>query len=155
MTALTFDPTEPVAPSAADTLVARESARHLVDALAKANGTVRLRLEEPDGTTEPITVPAAAFRLLLTILAEMAKGNAVRVIPHHAELTTGEAAELLNVSRPFVVRLLDEGQIPSHRVGTHRRVLFKDVMAYRDEHYRARSKVLDEMAAIDQELGLT
>jgi excisionase family DNA binding protein len=154
MTELTFDPTEPVAPSAADTIVARESARHLVDVLAKANGTVRLRLEEPDGTTEPITVPSAAFRLLLIILAEMAKGNAVRVIPHHAELTTGEAAELLNVSRPFVVRLLDEGQIPSHRVGTHRRVLFKDVMAYRDEHYRARSKILDEMAAIDQELGL-
>ena len=155
MTELTFDPTEPVAPSAADTIVARESARHLVDALAKANGTVRLRLEEPNGITEPITVPSAAFRLLLIILAEMAKGNAVRVIPHHAELTTGEAAELLNVSRPFVVRLLDEGQIPSHRVGTHRRVLFKDVMTYRDEHYRARSKILDEMAAIDQELGLT
>jgi excisionase family DNA binding protein len=155
MTELTFDPTEPVAPSAADTIVARESARHLVDALAKANGAVRLRLEDPDGTTEPITVPSAAFRLLLIILAEMAKGNAVRVIPHHAELTTGEAAELLNVSRPFVVRLLDEGQIPSHRVGTHRRVLFKDVMTYRDEHFRARSKILDEMAAIDQELGLT
>ena len=112
-------------------------------------------IEEPDGTGEPITVPSAAFRLLLTILSEMARGNAVRVIPHHAELTTGEAAELLNVSRPYVVRLLDEGQIPSHRVGTHRHVLFNDVMAYRDEHYRARSAVLDRMAAIDQELGLT
>jgi excisionase family DNA binding protein len=155
MTTLTFDPTEPVAPSAADTAVARESALSLVGALAKANGTVRLRVEEPDGTGQPITIPSAAFRLLLAILSEMANGNAVRVIPHHAELTTGEAAELLNVSRPYVVRLLDEGEIPSYRVGTHRRALFKDVMAYREEHYRARSAVLDRMAAIDQELGLT
>jgi excisionase family DNA binding protein len=84
----------------------------------------------------------------------MARGNAVRVIPQHAELTTGEAAELLNVSRPYVVRLLDEGRIPSHKVGTHRRVLLKDAMAYREEHYRPRSAVLDRMAAIDQELGL-
>jgi excisionase family DNA binding protein len=155
MAELTFDPTESAVPSAADTLVARESARRLVEALAKANGTVRLRVEEPGGTGQPITVPSAAFRLLLTILSEMANGNAVRVVPHHAELTTGEAAELLNVSRPYVVRLLDEGQIPFFRVGTHRRVLFKDVTAYRDAHYRARSAVLDEMAAIDQELGLT
>ena len=57
--------------------------------------------------------------------------------------------------RSTVVRLLDEGRIPSHKVGTHRRALLKDVMAYREEHYRARSAVLDRMAAIDQELGLT
>jgi excisionase family DNA binding protein len=152
---MTQPTSEPVAPSAADTLVARESARRLVGTPAKANGTVRLRVEEPGGTSQPITVPSAAFRLLLTILSEMANGNAVRVIPHHAELTTGEAAELLNVSRPYVVRLLDEGQIPFYRVGTHRRVLFKDVVAYREQHYRARSAVLDQMAAIDQELGLT
>lgn len=154
MTTLIFDPSEPIAPTDADTLVARESARRLVPALAKANGTMQLRVEGPDGTNEPITVPTAAFRLFLTILAEMASGNAVRLIPHHAELTTTEAAELLNVSRPFVVKLLDEGQIPSRLVGKHRRVMFKDVMAYRGEHFRARSVVLDRMAAIDQELGL-
>jgi excisionase family DNA binding protein len=155
MTTLTFDLGEPVAPTAADAAVARESASRLVGALAKANGTVRLRVEEPDGTDQAVTVPSAAFRLLLTILSEMAQGNAVRVIPHHAELTTGEAAELLNVSRPYAARLFDEGKIPSYRVGTHRRATFKDVMNYRNEHYRARSAVLDQMAAIDQELGLT
>lgn len=155
MTEPAFDPTEPVLPTPADTAVARASASHLVGALARTNSTVRLRVEEPDGANELVTVPSAAFRLLVSILSEMAHGNAVRVIPHHAELTTGEAANLLNVSRPYVVRLLDEGQIPSHKVGTHRRVLFKDVMTYRDEHYRARGIVLDRMAAIDQELGLT
>ncbi len=150
-----YDPGEPVAPTAADTLVARESARRLAPELAKANGTVQLRVGAPDGSAEPVTIPTAAFRLLVTILAEMASGHAVRLIPHHAELTTGEAAELLNVSRPYVVRLLDEGRIPSHRVGTHRRVLFRDVIAYREEHRRARAAALDRMSALDQELGLT
>jgi excisionase family DNA binding protein len=155
MTTLSVDPTDPVAPSAADALLARDSARLLATQLARANGSMQLRVEDVDGTSAAVTIPTAAFRLLVTILAEMAAGNAVRLIPHHAELTTQEAAELLNVSRPFVVKLLDDGQIPSRLVGRHRRVLFRDVMAYRDEHYRARSAVLDRMAAIDQELGLT
>jgi len=150
-----FDPSEPVAPTAADALVARESARRLAPELAKANGTVRLRVGEPDGGSEPVTIPTAAFRLLVTILAEMASGNAVRLIPHHAALTTQEAAALLNVSRPSVVRLLDAGRMPSHRVGTHRRVLFKDVIDYREEHRRARGAVLDRLSALDQELGLS
>jgi excisionase family DNA binding protein len=100
----------------------------LAPQLAKSNGALQLRVVEPDGPSETVTIPTAAFRLLVTILAEMASGNAVRLIPHHAELTTQEAADLLNVSRPYIVRLLDEGQMPSHRVGTHRRVLFKDVV---------------------------
>ena len=116
---------------------------------------MQLRVGEPDGTNDPVVIPTAAFRLLVHILAEMANGHAVRLIPHHAELTTQEAAALLNVSRPYVVRLLDEGRIPSHRVGTHRRVLFKDVTAYKAEHRRARGAALDRLTALDQELGLT
>ncbi len=79
----------------------------------------------------------------------------MRLIPHQAELTTQEAAELLNVSRPYIVRLLDDGRIPFHRFGTHRRVLFNDVAAYRNEHRRARSKTPDRLPTLDQELGLT
>jgi excisionase family DNA binding protein len=140
-------------PSAAETLLAQESARQLAPVLKKANGTVQLRVEgEGNG---PIAVPTAAFRLLVDILAEMANGNAVRLIPHHAELTTQEAADLLNMSRPYVVRLIDEGRIPSHRVGTHRRVLFKDVMTYKAAHRRARIEALDRLSDLDQELGLS
>ena len=149
-----FDPTEPMTPSDADVALARDSARRLAPRLTETNGAMQLRVVEPDGRSELVTIPAAAFRLLVTILGEMASGNAVRLIPHQAELTTQEAAELLNVSRPYVVRLLDEGRIPFHRVGTHRRVLFKDVMTYKGEHRRARKASLDRLTALDQDLGL-
>jgi excisionase family DNA binding protein len=155
MTSLVFDPTEPVAPTEADTQLARQSARQLATQLAKANGSMQLRVVEPDGQSETVSIPTAAFRLLVTILSEMASGNAVRLIPHQAALTTQEAAELLNVSRPYLVRLLDDGHIPFHRVGTHRRVLFKDVMTYKAEHRQSRKAVLDRLSALDQELGLT
>ncbi len=152
MTTLTFDPTEPFAPTEADAKLAQESARLLAPQLAKANGSVRLQVV--DGSGEAVTIPAAAFRLFVTILAQMASGNAVRLIPHHAELTTQEAAELLNVSRPYLVRLLDDKRIPHHKVGTHRRILFKDLMAYRAEHRRARGAALDDLTRLSQELGL-
>jgi excisionase family DNA binding protein len=155
MTTVAFDPAEPVAPSEADAVLARESARQLAPQLANANGSMQLRVVEPTGKSETVTIPTAAFRLFVMVLAEMANGNAVRLIPHQAELTTQEAAELLNVSRPYVVRLLDGGRIPFHRVGTHRRVLFKDVMAYKNEHRRARKGTLDKLSALDQEFGLT
>ena len=103
---------------------------------------------------ETIPILTAAFRLRLTILAEIASRNAARPTPHQTELTLQEAAELLNVSRPYLVRLLDENCIPLYRVRTHRRVLFKDVMTYKSEHWRARKTTLDRLSALDQELGL-
>ncbi len=153
MTLLSFD-TDPVAPTESEARLARECVRSLAAQLARANGVTELRVVTTDGTNESVTVPTAAFRLLVMVLAEMASGNAVRLIPHHAELTTQEAAELLNVSRPYLVRLLDDGRIPFHRVGTHRRVLFRDVMSYRKQHRRARRSALDELSQLDQELGL-
>jgi excisionase family DNA binding protein len=154
VTALTGDQTDPAEPSPTDTAFARESARLLAPSLAAANGTVRLRVEDPNVPSQSVVVPTVALQLLLKILNELGDGNTVRVVAGHIDLTTGEISELLNTSRPYVIKLLDEGKIPSHRVGTHRRARLKDVLDYRDEHYKTRKGILDHMSAIDQELGL-
>lgn len=80
--------------------------------------------------TVDTTVPHAAFQLLLDVLAQLGDGNAVTVVPVRAELTTQEAAELLNVSRPHVVHLMETGEMPFRKVGTHRRVRAADVLEY-------------------------
>ena len=94
------------------------------------------------------------MQLLLDILDHVARGNAVRLLPIHAELTTQQAAALLNVSRPHLVQLLEDRKIPYRKVGTHRRVRAEDVFAYKREINRKRREVLQELAAHDQELGL-
>jgi len=106
----------------------------------------------PDGAR--IELPASVHRLLATMVHELARGNAVTIAPVHAELTTQQAADLLNMSRPFLVNLLESGTIPFHRVGTHRRVRLQDVMAYRHPRSQERRTILAEMAREAQELGL-
>ena len=105
----------------------------------------------PEGT---FNLPASALRLLVRILEEMARGNAVTLIPVHAELTTQEAADMLNISRPSLIHLLDEGKIEFRRVGTHRRVRFEALMEYKRQVDTERRKVLKQLAAYDQELGI-
>jgi excisionase family DNA binding protein len=153
MASLIPDNFETVAPSEADARLARESSRLLATRKLGKRSSVRIRLGDGD-ETEPVAVPASAFRLFLHLLSEMSQGNAVTLIPTHAELTTQQAADLLNVSRPFVVKLLDEGKIPSRTVGKYRRVRFDDLMAYRRKDDEARAKILDQLTAEAQELGM-
>ena len=84
----------------------------------------------------------------------MARGNAVLVMPINAELTTQEAADLLNVSRPYLIRLLDENKFPHHMVGRHRRILFKDLMDYRQKAKRRQFKAMQELTAADDAAGI-
>jgi excisionase family DNA binding protein len=128
------------------------SARESKQKLAGLTGR-ELRLYIPE-TKEEVTLPPSVVRLLVDLLSEMAEGNGVRVLPVQAELTTQQAAEILGVSRPYLVRLLEEGQIPFRKVGTHRRVLLKDVLAYKREIDRKRLETLDELTTQAQELGM-
>lgn len=101
-----------------------------------------------------ITFPFTAIKLLLQILTQMAEGNAVTLIPIHAELTTQEAANLLNVSRPFLIKLLEQGKIPFHKVGTHRRIRFIDLLHFKAQADGVSQKALDELVKQAQELDM-
>lgn len=155
MTIMLADFQEAVPPSAADTQLALESSLWLAKFLAaKPKESIRVRIESEDEPGESISIPVTAFRLLNSILTEMAKGNAVTLIPVHAELTTQQAAQILNVSRPFLIEQLERGFIPFRKVGTHRRVKFKDLMEYKQRIDDNRLNALEELSAIDQEHGL-
>jgi len=116
-----------------------------------STATVRLRSEDNNATLE---IPGDALRLLVDVLAEIANGNAVTVAPVHAELTTQQAADLLNVSRPFLVKLLEDSKIPYRRVGNRRRVLLTDLLTYKRINDVERSTVADQLTAEAQRLGL-
>jgi len=109
---------------------------------------------QKEAAQEPITIPANIFRTMIKMLVEMGNGNAVAVVPVSAELTTQQAANLLNVSRPHLIKLLNQKEIPFRMVGTHRKLTARDVLNYRDQTVHARRAALTEMVELDTELGL-
>jgi excisionase family DNA binding protein len=143
-------PTSP--PSEAEAVLAKATSRALASRLRKGR-PVQVRIVG-DPSRETMTLPAPAVRLLLRGLEELANGNAVTLIPVRAELTTQEAADMLDISRPSLIQLLDEGKIEYRRVGTHRRVRFDSLMRHKREAEAARRAALAELAAYDQELAI-
>lgn len=143
---------EPRLPSAEEALVAMESSRTLARFLD--HDDLSLEIIE-DQERAGLKLPPSAVRLLLDILTEMAEGNAVTLIPYHAELTTQQCADLLNVSRKhFVEEILGKGLVPFRKVGTHRRIRFDDLMAFKKRDDAERQKALDELTALSEELEL-
>ncbi|MFQ3246076.1 MAG: excisionase family DNA binding protein [Arenicella sp.] len=115
---------------------------------------VKLSIEGSNEETESFVLPGIVMQMLLDILSEFSKGNAIGVIPHKAELSTQQAANLLNVSRPYLVKLLEEGKIEHTKVGTHRRVLVGDLLSYKEKIDAARNKSLDALSELSQELDM-
>jgi len=142
----------PALPSESDAHLAKETSRLLA---SRSRSTIPLNLRVVGSRNEDtLRIPASAVKMLVRILEEMALGNAVTLIPVHAELTTQEAADMLNVSRPSLIQLLDEGKMEYRKVGTHRRVRFESLMSYKRHTDAERRAALAELAAYDQEIGI-
>jgi excisionase family DNA binding protein len=139
---------EPVSPSRDEIKIAQESSRTLSRFLKR---NLRVQIAE---TKEIVELPVSAVRLLVDLLTNMAEGNAVTLMPIHAELTTQQAADLVGISRPYLIKLLEDGEITYHMVGTHRRIYFHDLKTYMDKNKKAREETLDELAAQAQDLDM-
>ncbi len=153
MATMTTRTREPIVPTAQDAAIAREASRMLAPYVEHLE-SLRFQVGEEKKVTQKLLLPATAIRLLLDLLTEMAAGNAITLIPVHAQLTTQQAADVLNVSRPFLVCLLEQGKIPHVKVGTHRRILFEDLMRYKKDIDRERQKALDELIRESEKLNI-
>lgn len=136
-------------PSAQDAAIARVSGQ-LLSRYARQKLPLTLRVTDAE-QDRPIELPAGAVSLLMDILEAMAAGRGITLMPENAELTTVQAADVLNVSRPFLIKLLDEGAIPHRKVGKHRRIRMEDVMVYKTAIDREREAVLDQLVSEAQE----
>lgn len=103
---------------------------------------------------EDILIPESVYSILRQIVRAMASAQVISLVPHNHELTTQQAADILNVSRPFLVKLLDEGEIPCIKVGKHRRIRLEDLTFYKQHRDNKRRKHLDRLIEMTEEAGL-
>jgi excisionase family DNA binding protein len=141
-----------IRPGDVDAELAHRAARRIGDYLASHQGDPPVPITVEVGDDDALVVPRQVAVMLAQVLGMLANGQGVQIMPDSAMLTTQQAADMLNVSRPYLVKLLDQGEIPFKKVGTHRRILFQDVLAYKTQDDQDRRKVLDELAALGQEL---
>ena len=140
-------------PDAHDIALATAS-RPFLETLAGTKDDLTITVTAEGGVAGQIRMPASAVRLLCAAMSELASGNGVSLLPLTAELTTQEAAEILNVSRPFVVGLLEKGAMAYRKVGAHRRVSLREVLDYKARTDIDRRAALDELAGLGQEMGV-
>ncbi|GAA2721151.1 helix-turn-helix domain-containing protein [Actinocorallia aurantiaca] len=136
---------------------AQESARALrriKDYLATHPGTEDVRVTGELVGDEALVLPRDVVTMLAYMLAQLAEGRGVTAMPSHAELTTRQAADILNVSRPYLIGLLEAGKIPYRLVGRHRRVLFEDLMAYKQRSDVESGRAADDLIALSEDLDL-
>jgi excisionase family DNA binding protein len=145
---------ETILPVEREMKAAVEGQRALAAFLATQLETQRIEIFDDKNQAHSVELPTSALRLLMNILAELAEGNAVKVVPIHAELTTQEAADLLNVSRPHLVKLLEANALPYRKAGKHRRIRFTDLMQYKTEQERASRQAMVALSEQAQSLGM-
>jgi len=136
-------------PTKKDMGVAKKSFMTLDSLSFKKSSPAYLSIED-----EKVELPQSAVKLLFEILNQMAEGNALTLVPKHARLSTQEGADLLNVSRPFFVKLLETGEIPFQKVGNRRRVFAEDIFTYKETALKARRKILQDLVDQAQDLDM-
>lgn len=143
----------PSLPTDQEIALAKEGSRELSMVIETKEGIQEITVRHGENE-QTVRLPSSAFQLLMDVLVNISQGNAVQVVPIHAELTTQQAADLLMVSRPHLIKLLDEGKITHRKVGTHRRVPYGALLAFKEQQAQARGAALDALAAEAQELGM-
>ena len=133
--------------------MARAAQRCIVEALDHSRAAV-ITLTTTDGSQPTVELPPAALKLIGQLLGAMSEGRPITLMPAKQEFTTVEAANFLNVSRPFVIKGIEEGRLPHRKVGTHRRVAFEDLVDYAREMRKRQEHALERMAENARELGL-
>ena len=136
-----------------ETDLAKSSSQEL-SAILPVNGLAStFNITSENGEVHNVKIPSSAIKLIIEILTELGKGNAVNITPINVELTTQEGADILNISRPTFIKLLDSGRIPHSRTGNRRKMAFKDVMKYKEDLEAKRQQSLNTLTSLDQELG--
>jgi excisionase family DNA binding protein len=143
-----------IRPGEVDTHVAGRAARRIRDYLASNPDEQTITIDsELGGVDEALVVPRAAVVMIAQVLGMLADGQGVHIMPDRAMLTTQQAADMLNVSRPFLIGLLEKGSIPFTKVGTHRRIAFGDLLEYKRKDDQTRRKAAADLTALGDELG--
>ncbi|HZB29580.1 MAG TPA: excisionase family DNA-binding protein [Streptosporangiaceae bacterium] len=143
-----------IEPGAIDSEQAARAVRRIKDYLQRNPDEQTIKVQAEVGGEEALFLPREAVSMLAYILSQAAAGRGVSVMPSHAELTTQQAADLLNVSRPYLIGLLESGKVPFKLVGRHRRVRWDDLMHYKRETEAKSRAAADELADLGQELGI-
>jgi excisionase family DNA binding protein len=141
-------------PSPEVAVTASEVLQSIKSFISNPPDKVTFEVVNPEVKGVQITIEKDLLRFMVNILNLVSRGEGVTLIPQDTELTTGEAANLLKVSRPYLVKILDEGLIPSRKVGIYRRVLLSDLLEYKDKEKLKREEALDELTRLSQEMGL-
>lgn len=141
-------------PCAEEIALAKLGSQEL-SAIVETNGEAqRINVIDKSGKAHEVTIPASALNLMIEILTQLGQGNSVSITPIHAELTTQEGADMLNMSRPTFIKLLDLQEIPFSRTGNRRKVAFADLMEYKARLEDHRLASLTELSALDQEMNM-
>ncbi|MGH8777804.1 helix-turn-helix domain-containing protein [Paraburkholderia sp.] len=133
--------------------MARVAQRCIMEALDHSRAA-SITLTTDKGESPSVEVPPAALKLIGQLLGAMSEGRSILLTPANREFTTVEAAHFLNVSRPFVIKEIEEGRLPHRMVGTHRRIAFNDLVAYANRMREKQTAALERMADNARELGL-